>query len=58
MIICVCNNIRSSDIARDPQLLARCGSQCGTCKRWLESPQGTQYIQRLLSETADAVNKV
>jgi hypothetical protein len=56
MIICVCNNIKSSDIQRNPSLLAECGTQCGTCKRWLESPQGQQYVQRLLSESPHAVN--
>lgn len=58
MIICVCNNIRSSDIARNPTLLAECGTNCGTCKRWLDSDQGKQYIVCLLSENAHAVNQI
>lgn len=50
MIICVCNNISTSDVQRDPTLLKECGTNCGTCVKWLESPEGQQYIKCLLSE--------
>lgn len=31
MIICICNNIKESDIKKDPSLIHKCGTQCGKC---------------------------
>lgn len=31
MIVCICNNISETDLARDPQLITQCGTQCGSC---------------------------
>jgi hypothetical protein len=56
MIICICNNISTSAVTRDPSLLQECGTQCGTCALWLESPEGQQFTQQLKFETYDAAN--
>ena len=51
MIICICNNISSGAVARDPALLGQCGSQCGTCVLWLESTEGQQFTQQFATMT-------
>lgn len=32
MILCICNNIKGSDLKKDPKLIFKCGTQCGKCK--------------------------
>jgi len=32
MIVCICNNIKDSDIKNNPLLLEQCGTKCGSCK--------------------------
>lgn len=36
MIICICNNIKDSDIKKNPSLLEQCGTKCGCCKPAVE----------------------
>ena len=31
MIICICNNIKQSDLDKNPKLILKCGTKCGKC---------------------------
>jgi hypothetical protein len=33
MVVCICNNISDSDLAKDPDLVDQIGSCCGGCKQ-------------------------
>ena len=54
VIVCVCNNISESDLARDPSLVAQCGTQCGTCTEWLM--QHPQYLHSVYVTNRDYDN--
>ena len=36
MYVCICNAIKSSDIARDPSLITSCGTNCGKCIPYIQ----------------------
>ena len=45
MIVCICNNIKESDLKKDPKLIFKCGTQCGKCKEVVKNEISRMRMQ-------------
>lgn len=56
MYVCICNGVTVSQYKNDPELRAKCGTNCGKCLEWIEENLIPGTPHRIFTEEKSCMN--